>query len=117
MKDKQWYVDHHRKMWNWIADVIIASGSTVDIFELKGRYCNAKGQYYIKFNCFACEYTLGKRGGLNCSSCLFYWSELKKQYGCEAKDSLYHKCLNASSWKEQAELARKIANLPVREEV
>lgn len=123
MKDKQWYVDQHRAMWNWIADQIEEKKTALSIHNLKREWC----EYYkisLRHDCFSCEYD-SEHGGNVCEYCLFDWgvdtdscSHEDGSYSCE--DGCYGECrllCYDNLWEEQAALARKIANLPVREEV
>ena len=111
--DKQWYVDQHRKMWNWIADQIeVNQDVCLDITELKSEYCNLHSLFPM-LGCFACEYKTGR--GLCRESCLFSWGESPKFVHC--LDGYYGQVEHKDDWREQAALARKIANLPVREDV
>lgn len=119
MKDKQWYVDQHRAMWNWIADRIESEQEIcIDIPSLKDEYCNL---HWNEFGflpvdgCFACEYKSVSGKHLCRDSCLFSWGESHKFVHC--LDGYYEGLNRCRSWREQAALARKIANLPVREDV
>ena len=44
-----------------------------------------------------------------------HWIETPRCYGNNS--SLYHRVLWSESWKEQADLARQIANLPERKDI
>lgn len=116
MKDKQWYVDQHRKMWNWIADQIENRKSTQEIFRLKKEYCLAIDEK-PKFYCFSCQYDMDDFNDPYCAHCLFDFGGSSAPFSCEENTSIYYKCKSAKTWQEQADLARKIANLPVREDV
>lgn len=115
MKDKRWYVDQHRKMWNWIADQIEKEQSIQDIFYLKRAFCMAIGED-PKCCCFSCQYDSEYPGEPPCKHCLFDFGGFSWAVSCEDPISVYCKCLYSETWEEQAELARKIANLPVRED-
>lgn len=113
MKEKQWYIDQHRKMWNWIADRIEKAKRSQNIIILKLQWCNLN-DVIIKGSCFACQYAVDKEKDCY-NGCLFNWSDLDDFVWC--MDGYFQECLCSFSWQEQAELARKIANLPVREDV
>ena len=113
MKDKQWYVDQHRAMWNWIADQIEKRKQIQDILILKSDWCKSN-DVNVKGNCFACQYSYDE--DKNCDDgCLFNWSDSDDFVSCF--DSYYLECHCVFLWQKQAALARKIANLPVREDV
>lgn len=112
--DKEWYVQMHRQMWNDIADEIERKKSVLYIPGLKGIWCFGRMEHSPLSNCFACEYA-GSLTFCNCErNCLFNWAEGNKFTNC-LKGGYYEKCKEANTWEEQAALARKIANLPVRE--
>lgn len=113
MKDKQWYVDQHRNMWNWIADQIEGKRATQSILVLKSKWC-ALNAVWPKHYCFGCEYDSTHWGYL-CQHCLFDWGAHGPRCYCE--DGIYGECKCAKKWQEQAAMARKIADLPVREDV
>lgn len=113
MKDKQWYVDQHRAMWNWIADQIEEERDLRSTSFLKECYLHdvmgLSIDEYPAVNCFACEYC----GVRTCEEgCLFNWSEGSKFVRCGK--GFFGDCTSTEDWRKQVELARKIANLPVR---
>ena len=111
-------ISEHRKMWNWIADRIEEEKEYQDIEDLKIEYCDREGFDDIENNCFCCEYT-----NCVCEFCPIEWESEAGDYMCldqyKEKDckGLYMLCFDELDWKEQAKLARKIANLPERENV
>lgn len=111
-------ISEHRKMWNWIADEIEKEKKYQDINCLKEEYCDREGFCYLTNNCFCCEYT-----NINCSLCPIEWgSEVEDlmcldQYKEYDNEGLYALCRDELDWREQAKLARQIANLPERENV
>ena len=121
----EWFIQKHREMWNWIADQILERKILLDIAEAKLTWCLEIGlapisgcfacecKYAIHEACSRCEYAYCRKG------CLFNWVESSENFvSCIGrKSSLYVRCTNARTYRKQAELARKIANLPVREEV
>lgn len=114
MKDKQWYVDQHRAMWNWIADTIQVLQYRCFVNGMKRHWCEENHQY-ASYSCFACEY-VGNTDPVVCrKKCPFNWGECSGFTRCT--DGYYAECRDSLDWKKQVELARKIANLPVREEV
>lgn len=122
MKDKQWYVDQHRAMWHWIADQIEVHKKVCHIGMLKKDYLDLVLKFseweYPSFGCFACEYACNNSCDIRCvDRCLFHWSDDKKFVRCDDESGFYRRLREASTWQEQAALARKIANLPVREDV
>lgn len=127
-------IKYHREMWNWIADQIIKSQHVLNIHILKHEYVANKFDPFpsITCNCFACEYAKNK-----CARCPVEWENEYMTYdnnGCpcetwndlniDSRNGLYGNCRieydnrklrNKNNWKHQAELARRIANLPERE--
>lgn len=105
----------HREMWNYIADVIENSRMVQNIGELKREFLRKYGfQRRVQANCFLCEYTK-----MHCDECPLKWGE-QEGSGCirvgGKNDGLFFKIGECKSWQKQAELARKIANLPEKEE-
>lgn len=108
---KEWYVQKHREMWNWIADQIENEKRVSDIDALKSKWCSEHNISAYN-DCLACEYNTE---GYCRTGCLFTWGECFPFVHCVA--GYYGECYRCKDWLEQAELARKIANLPVREDV
>ena len=104
----------HRKMWNWIANRIEEEQIYQDIADLKKEYCN-QNNVFIRNDCFCCEFAKGY-----CFFCPIEFDSDLEEYMCEQKyeedddKGLYALCCESTDWEEQAELARKIANLPER---
>lgn len=111
-------ISKHRKMWNWIADRIEEEKEYQDIEDLKIEYCDREGFDDIENNCFCCEYT-----NCVCEFCPIKWESKVENYMCVDKykeddyEGIYWICCDEEDWKEQAKLARQIANLPERENV
>lgn len=104
-------VKYHREMWNWIADEVEKEGIVLRVPVLEKNWCDTHNTHPT-LSCFACTYCGFK---LCEDGCLFDWGS-----GCDftiCGRGYYGECVRAKTWQEQAELARKIANLPVREEV
>lgn len=108
---KQQAIEGHRKMWNWIADEIEKRKCECDISFLKHCYCY-ENKLTLITNCFCCEYNNGDK---KCQNCPLDWIETP--HCCDNDSSLYHRVLWSESWKEQADLARQIANLPERKDI
>ena len=107
-------VKYHREMWKDIADEIERGRKQLDIDILKVRWCVEHHRNPSSY-CFACEYCDYNYGSYCERGCLFNWGEGPDFVHCT--DGYYKKCRSAETWREQAELARKIASLPVREDV
>ena len=111
-------VSWHRKMWNWIADRIEEEKDYQDINNLKEEYCYREGFYCVISDCFCCEYA-----SFNCNFCPIEWggglkySMCLDQYKEKDNKGLYSLCCDEKDWKEQAKLARQIANLPERQDL
>lgn len=110
-------ISKHRKMWNWIADRIEEEKEDQDIEDLKIEYCHDE-EVRVKNNCFCCEYI-----NCVCVFCPIKWESKVENYMCidEYKENdsegIYSIWCDETDWREQAKLARKIANLPERENV
>ena len=111
-------ISKHRKMWNWIADKTEEEKMYQDIEGLKIEYCNDEEVRGVKNNCFCCEYT-----NCVCEFCPIELESKVEDYMCIDKykeddyEGIYSICCDETDWKEQAKLARKIANLSERENV
>lgn len=113
-------IELFREEWNYIADEIEERKEHCNIVALKRKYCSMVMER-AKHSCFLCEYSLKEDGFPDCSKCPIDWGSKRKGYMCEDKKQtgdrkgLYMACYEEKDWKKQAELARKIANLPERE--
>lgn len=109
---KQQAIEGHRKMWNWIADKIESEKRRFYISDLKEIYCR-ENNVVLHNRCFCCEYS--NYSDSNCEKCPVDW--IKTKHCCDNEKSLYSLVIDASTWQEQTELARTIANLPERVDV
>lgn len=118
---KEQAITEHRKMWNYIADVIEEYAHCFNVYYLKQVYCfNYQEKYQVDTildYCFLCEYTEG-----DCDKCPLEWVSKISKYMCEDFEQfdnrgLWRRCCYAEKWQEQAALARQIANLPERKDV
>lgn len=103
----------HKEMWNSIADNIEKCKCVIDIKEAKSDFCSKNG-FSIKCDCFLCEYSKD----ILCRDCPVVWGNNTLDTCISllgGRLGLYRKVKNASSWEEQAALARQIANSPERE--
>lgn len=106
---KQQAIEGHRKMWNWIADRIERKKRRVYISDLKKIYCR-ENNLLLRHSCFCCEYS--DDDDCDCEKCPVDW--IKTKHCNDGEKSLYKLVLCAYTWRNQAELARQIANLPER---
>lgn len=108
-------IELHRDMWNNIADTIEKYKKTVDVEKAKSDFCRSYGYgSRIMNNCFLCEYSEFS----SCKNCPVMWGDSVRDtctllYGHGM--GLYYQVKFEGTWKGQAELARKIANLPEKE--
>lgn len=115
MLTKEVAISWHRNMWNEMADEIEKCKAIIDVCDFKRQYCLSHNMLSVLNHCFLCEYTCGY-----CGICPLQWDSTTKEYMCESKASvsdgqgLWIRCCNSTDWKEQAALARQIANLPER---
>lgn len=125
-------IENHRKMWNWIADAY-ESGRVSPVPELKQEYLDMTGNENILGHCFLCDYAGYSSAGCNysydCSKCLLDWGTPSNSSVTEGfcmdrlylndEDGLYGQLIRLAyskevDFKERSDIARKIANLPVR---
>ena len=135
MKDldltKERAIKEHRKMWNWIADQL-ENGRSMTIGTLKEVYCD-ENEFDILNNCFCCEFD-AKQSLYCCENCPILWGteNIVHDYYCETgmtdyktetyfgeETGLWMLAENLTlehRYKEAAEIARQIANLPERQD-
>ena len=119
-----WY----KRMWNWIADNIVADDS---ILDLKHQFCtmfedaitNDFKKHYnmIKYsNCFCFLYAIERKDSYSepyekCKDCLVQFTVQQDFYGdfCIADGSPYSKLYKIGNTLERRELAKQIADLPL----
>lgn len=115
----------HRKMWNWIADQYKA-GSKKFVLDLKETFCFKNGIDDLINDCFCCDYASNYSSDNcppKCGKCPIVWGYLiGHHFYCESKYALYRKMVDLTEdgcsiddTNIAEELARKIANLPVKE--
>lgn len=132
---KEQTIEEHRKMWNWIADQYEKRDST-DVCSLKHMYCQKKNMDEINAHCFLSNYAGMNESShgnyaFNCDQCLLQWpvpedsniedgycvdkDDFEDQYGLYGMlESGYDESGNILTFKEKANIARQIANLPER---
>jgi len=108
----------HRNMWNWIAD------NTYELKRIvrKYEYFEAFPVLDIPFNqCYCCQYALKYTFSCDCDCicalCPIDWLNGGK---CMEEPSAYAEWIqakNENDYKKAAYFARKIANLPMNDEV
>ena len=101
-------IEEHRKMWNWFAEQIEASKYVLRICDLKDEYFFEKHEIRPIGGCYLCQYAYQEE--FCCDDCI-----VEKPEGGGCLGGLYIEVASANCWEKQAELARKIANLPERE--
>ena len=103
-------ISWHKRVWEEMADSIESNKRVIDVGKFKENFCIGHG-FYIVNDCFLCEYSC------LCSNCPVLWGA-NSEDTCggliDGKPGLYHKVTYATTWQEQAGLARQIANLPER---
>ena len=105
-------IANHRKMWRWIADETERRKCEVD----KSAYFNAMGitgKDIPWAQCYCCEYVNDKcKDTYDCALCPIEWPG-----GSCCQGGLSYQWLHAyGNWRESAALARRIAELPERDE-
>lgn len=140
---KEETISLHRQMWGWIADKIEEEQKIHNIHYLKQDYLEERGEQAVN-NCYCCEYA--ERQSMlepaaesnHCICCPLDWENPDvsvcpcELYGdddepvFEFRDGLYGRCrkffdnpelCDENNWEEQAEYARRIANLKEKEEL
>lgn len=136
MSRSDYAIENHRKMWNWIADAY-ESGVVPSVRQLKHEYLHMTGNKNILGDCFLCDYAGYSSAGCNyaydCSKCLLDWGTPSNSSVTEGfcmdrlylndEDGLYGQLIGLTYSKEEdfckeaSDIARKIANLPVRSDI
>ena len=122
---KKYAIRNHRKMWKWIANKIDKAKPNTYFrgIDLVFEYLNT---YFpdMEHICFCCEYAsyIASDQGIKCFYCPILWGTESKyaSYYCEYGSGLYSNFMRLSelgNWKEAAKIARKIANLPSKDEI
>lgn len=122
---KEEAIEWHRKMWNWIADQY-KEGSKRTVWDLKETFCFKNGIDDLINDCFCCDYASNYSSDNctpECGKCPIVWNRLNNHHCyCDSKYALYRKIVDLTEescsiddTKKAEELARKIANLPVKE--
>lgn len=115
-----------REMWSDMADYIEAIKKTIEVYYFKGTWLEIRGIRCINF-CPLCEYAedesrLYSESNI-CIRCPIQWESDMNTFMCEMKhcwgdhNGLWIMCRDAETWQEQAALARKISELPEREDL
>lgn len=103
LKELKEVVDNHKVLWTWLADETLIRKYKVEKYEFFAEH----GIYRLEAPiccCYCCEYDVQNLNG--CASCP--WGELK------CFDSLFNEWLGEDDYVEAAELARQIANFPLK---
>lgn len=121
---KEQAITEHRKMWNWIADMIEEKKEVQEIRNLKKKYCDIHFEYENIINyCFLCHYDHMRNDAYDryCSLCPLEWESDAANFMClDAKTKcdnkgLYDLCCDEDdNYIKQATLAREIAELKER---
>lgn len=124
-------IQRHQEMWNWIANKIEEDKDTnldiADFGDYKSLYLKSQGydERYVYYDCFMCDYVIRKHkiyDGKRCYWCLLKWPSTCTKYPCEDAEfegddlGLYCRFWRSDDWEEAAQLAKQIANLPVKDE-
>lgn len=122
---KEQAITEHRKMWNWIADMIEEKKEAQKIYNLKQKYCDTYFEYESIINtCFLCHYdhmSNDAYGNRYCSLCPLEWESNRDSLMCLDEnvrgdcEGLFELCCDEDDYVKQVALARKIANLKERE--
>lgn len=118
---KQEAIQHHRHMWNWIANRIIETEAPLPVSLLKEEYMDEHGFKDVAINWFACEYALEeskrqKDSGSACKYCPIDW-DVECNLACFNREGLYAQVLKYNpkgDYREQAKLCKRIAELSER---
>lgn len=126
-------IKRHREMWTWIAEQLESDRLEKNISFLKEEYCKKNNMLSLTNHCFCCEYSMQLTFANHCKHCPLIWGTEKdtKGYYCEngldPTDYEIKSMDDTGLWmiasyyahkfefKTAAKYARKIANLPERE--
>ena len=102
----------HKELWNWLAE-----NPGKDKHEWPGWKAYHNGRF-VESCCYACVYDTVKGAEEGCLDCCKYCPlEWPGNLACGEKHSLYEEWGNANAenyYETASNLARKIANLPVK---
>ncbi len=116
----------HRKMWRWISrETLKRKKQVTKKIYFEEKHIPVAERPFA--GCYACEYDGTfefNYGETQCQNCPLEWGGNADHVMCLHTDNppqgqlqnLFGRWLAASNWKEAAELARQIAELPERKE-
>ena len=113
---KEEAIAQHRKMWEWIANMVRKTKSFHLITHYKRTYLETYYPGYdILCNCFLCEYDKQVRGQgeSKCKNCPVVWGSKDERCG----DRLYNLASCAMTKKEQIKYSKEIAQVLEKEDV
>lgn len=128
--DKATAVEYHRRLWNTIAEglrdgrILLSDVRLNSANNLKRDVLSRMGVPTIKCSCPACQYSVlhDDSSNMNCHYCLLIWPSTCDEYMCI--DYKYNDGLGlfsdfeySDSVEAAADIADRIANLPVNEAV
>lgn len=119
-----------REMWSDMADYIENVKRPIDVWHFKSNWLRERNIRCMS-ECPLCQYSYDLYCNFNfnsvythmCQACPIEWESDTDSFMCEFKhiigvnDGLWVMCRDAETWQEQAALARKISELPEREDV
>ena len=106
---KEEAIRNHRLMWNWIADESLRQKRCVDKDEAFKHFGWGETLAYNSY-CWCCAYAHNY-----CDKCLIEWGNCLKCAGSIYDYWVMFKDYN--DYIKAAEVAKQIANLPVREDI
>lgn len=116
---KEQAIAAHRKMWNWIADETEKQERVMDKSDYFEMHQIAPDDRPL-LDCYACEYGAELAGSEahqdRCRFCPLCWGSRADNRMCVNVSprayNWYGDWLRANNWKEAAEIARRIAEVP-----
>lgn len=102
-------VDNHKVLWTWLADESLKRKRKVEKHEyfIEHEICYPNVPYE---QCYCCEYVVQNSLKGECENCPLSWGSV----ACFRGKALFIKWLGEDNYIKAAELARQIANLPLK---
>lgn len=102
-------VDNHKVLWTWLADETLIRKYKVEKYEFFAEHGIHRLEAPICC-CYCCEYVVQNSLKGECENCPLSWGSV----ACFRGKALFIKWKREDNYIKAAELARQIANLPLK---